>query len=60
MKLYILFQTDSSKSKASRVYFGVFDTRAKAMDCAKYRGLYSPNTAVIIQEVTLNQCEECQ
>lgn len=60
MKLFILFQTDVWKSKASRVFFGVFDTRTKAIDCAKYHGLYSYNNEVVIEEVTLNLCEECQ
>jgi len=41
MKLFILYQTDIWKSKSSRVYFGVFDSRTKALDCAKYHGLYS-------------------
>lgn len=60
MKLFILFQTDVRKSKASRVFFGVFDTRTKAIDCAKYHGLFSNNNEVVIEEVTLNLCEECQ
>lgn len=60
MKLFILFQTDVWKSKASRVFFGVFDCRTKAIDCAKYNGLYSHTTEVVIEEVTLNLCEECQ
>ena len=37
MKLFILYQTDNWKSKASRVSFGVFDTRAKAIDSARGR-----------------------
>lgn len=60
MILFILFQTDVWKSKASRVFFGVFDSRIKAIDCAKYHGLYSSTTEVVIEEVTLNLCEECQ
>lgn len=60
MKLFILYQTDLWKSKASRVFFGVFDCRKKALDCAKYHCLYSNNTDVLIEEVTLNLCEECQ
>jgi hypothetical protein len=58
MKLFILYQTDQWKSKASRVFFGVFDTRNKAIDCAKYHGLYSSYTEVVIEEITLNQCVE--
>ena len=60
MTLFILFQTDIWKSKASRVFFGVFDSRNKAIDCAKYQGLYSNATKVVIEEVTLNLREECQ
>jgi len=60
MTLFILFQTDVWKSKASRVFFGVFDSRIKAIDCAKYHDLYSSATEVVIEEVTLNLCEECQ
>jgi hypothetical protein len=60
MTLFILFQTDVWKSKASRVFFGVFDSRNKAIDYAKYHCLYSNTTEVVIEEVTLNLCEECQ
>jgi hypothetical protein len=60
MKLFILFQTDVWKSKASRIFYGVFDSRIKAIDFAKYHGLYSNNNEVVIEEVTLNLCEECQ
>ena len=60
MTLFILFQTDVWKSKTSRIFFGVFDSRNKAIDCAKYHGLYSNATEVVIEEVTLNLCEECQ
>jgi hypothetical protein len=59
MTLFILFQTDVWKSKASRIFFGVFDNRNKAIDCAKYHGLYSNCTEVVIEEITLNLCEEC-
>lgn len=59
MKLFILYQTDLWKSKASRVFFGIFDSRTKAVDCAKYHGLYSNTTEVVIEEVTLNICDEC-
>lgn len=58
MKLFILYQTDIWNSKISRVFFGIFDSRPKAMDCAKYNGLYCPNAIVIIEEVTLNIFEE--
>ena len=58
MKLFILYQTDIWKTKISRVFFGIFDSRPKAIDCAKYNGLYGPNTEVLIEEVTLNIFEE--
>ena len=58
MKLFILYQTDIWKSKVSRVYFGVFDSRNKAIDSAKYNGLYCSCTEVVIEEVTLNLFEE--
>ena len=40
MSVFLLFQTDSWKSKASRVFFGAFDSRTKALDYAKYNDLY--------------------
>jgi hypothetical protein len=58
MKLYILYQTDIWKTKASRIYFGIFDCRCKAIDSAKYNGLYCNNAKVVIEEVMLNQFEE--
>ncbi|WP_162127452.1 hypothetical protein [Flavobacterium phycosphaerae] len=59
MTLFILYQTDQWKTKSSRVFFGVFDSRVKAMDCAKYHKLSDNNTKIVIEEVTLNQCQ-CQ
>jgi hypothetical protein len=35
-----------------------FNRRPKAVDCAKYNGLYGPNAKVVIEEVTLNIIEE--
>jgi hypothetical protein len=58
MKLFILYQTDIWNTKISRVFFGIFDSRPKAVDCAKYNGLYGPNAKVVIEEVTLNIFEE--
>jgi len=60
MTLFILYQTDIWKSKTSRIFFGVFDSRAKAMDCAKYHELKTNHTEVVIEEAILNLCEECQ
>ena len=56
MTLFILYQTDPWKTKSSRVFFGVFDCRIKAMDCAKYHNLQANNSKIVIEEVTLNQC----
>jgi hypothetical protein len=58
MTLFILYQTDLWKTKSSRVFFGVFDCRTKAIDCAKYHNLNTQNSKVVIEEVTLNQCQE--
>lgn len=58
MKLFILYQTDIWKSKASRVCFGVFDCRNKAIDIAKYNGLYCSCAEVVIEEINLNQFQE--
>ncbi|ESU28761.1 hypothetical protein FLJC2902T_13560 [Flavobacterium limnosediminis JC2902] len=58
MKLFILYQTDIWKTKSSRIYFGIFDSRMKAIDIAKYNGLYTSNAKVVIEEVTLNQFKE--
>jgi hypothetical protein len=58
MSVFLLFQTDSWKSIASRVFFGVFDSRNKALDYAKYNDLYWYNSEVLVVEVTLNQFQE--
>ena len=58
MKLFILYQTDNWKSRASRVCFGLFDTRAKAIDSAKWQKLSTNNSEVVVLEVTLNLFEE--
>ena len=57
MTLFILYQTDVWKTKSSRVFFGVFDSRTKANDCAKYHGLSKNDSKIVIVEVTLNVCE---
>ncbi|WP_324068949.1 MAG: hypothetical protein RSE15_00010 [Flavobacterium sp.] len=58
MSLFLLFQTDNWKSKASRVFFGAFDSRNKAIDFAKYNDLYCHNAEVIVIEVQLNHFGE--
>ena len=58
MSIFLLFQTDNWKSRASRVFFGAFDSRNKAIDFAKYNDLYWCNSEVVIVEVILNQFGE--
>lgn len=58
MSIFLLFQTDCWKSKASRVFFGAFDSRNKALDYAKYNDLYWHNSKVVVVEVILNQFGE--
>lgn len=58
MKLFMLFQTDKWKSKASRVFFGIFDSRCKALDFAKYNILVQDDCSIVILEVGLNEFGE--
>lgn len=58
MSIFLLFQTDNWKSRASRVFFGAFDSRNKAIDFAKYNELFCYNAEVEIVEVALNQFGE--
>ena len=58
MKLFILYQTDQWKSKASRLCFGVSSTRELAINAAKANGLYKSDSEVVIIEMTLNEFEE--
>lgn len=58
MKLFMLFQTDQWKSKNSRVFFGIFDSRNKALDYAKYNSLTQKNNLIVIIEVELNEFGE--
>lgn len=50
MTVFVLFQTDIYKTRASRVFFGVFTTEAKAIDNAKKNGLYTHDSEVVIIE----------
>jgi hypothetical protein len=58
MKLFMLFQTDKWKSKASRVFFGIFDCRNKALDFAKYNSLTQMDSQIVVIEVGLNEFGE--
>ena len=58
MSIFFYFQTDNWKSRASRVFFGAFDSRNKAVDFAKYNELFCYNAEVEIVEASLNQFVE--
>ena len=58
MSIFLLFQTDNWKSRASRVFFGAYDSRNKAIDFAKYNKLYCNIAEVVVVEVALNQFGE--
>ncbi len=50
MTVFVLFQTDIHRTRASRVFFGVFTSEAKAIDHAKENGLYTHDAEVVIIE----------
>ena len=50
MTVFVLFQTDIYKTRASRVFFGVFTSEAGAIDHAKENGLYTHDAEVVITE----------
>ena len=58
MTLFVLFQTDIYKSRASRIFFGVFSTEAKAIDHAKENRLYTHTAEVIIIECEIDKFGE--
>jgi hypothetical protein len=58
MTVFILFQTDIYKTKASRVFFGVFTTEVQAIDNAKKNGLYTHDAEVVIIECEINKFGE--
>lgn len=58
MKVFILFQTDIYKSRASRVFFGVFSTEEKAIDHSKENGLYTHTAEVVIIECETDEFGE--
>lgn len=58
MTVFILFQTDRWRSKASQVCCGIFDSREKAKDAARYNKLQTPTTQVVIRKITLNLFDE--
>lgn len=58
MTVFILFQTDIYKTRASRVFFGVFTTEIQAIDHAKENGLYTHDAEVVIVECEVNKFGE--
>lgn len=50
MTVFVLFQTDIYRIRTSRVFFGVFSTKEKAIDHAKENGLYTHDAEVVIKE----------
>ena len=58
MKLFMLFQTDQWKSKASRVFFGIFDSKDKATDFANYNCLAQNKCQILVIKVGLNEFGE--
>ena len=58
MTLFVLFQTDIYRSRASRVFFGVFSTETKAIDHAKENGLYTHTAEVVIIECEIDKFGE--
>lgn len=58
MTLFVLFQTDIYKSRASHIFFGVFSTEAKAIDRTKENGLYTHTAEVVIIECEIDKFGE--
>lgn len=58
MTVYVLFQTDVWKTYSSRVFFGVFTSKIKAIDAAKENNLYVCDAKVDIVECEIDKFEE--
>lgn len=58
MKIYILFQSDNWETRSSKVCFGAFSTKSKAIDAAEKEDLHTHETTVIIDEVELDEFDE--
>ncbi|MCS2713617.1 hypothetical protein [Dysgonomonas sp. 520] len=58
MTVFILFQTDIHRTRASRAFFGVFTSEALAMDHAKENGLYTHDAKVVIIECETDKFDE--
>lgn len=58
MKVFVLFQTDVHRTRASRVFFGVFTSEALTIDHAKENGLYTYDAEVVIIECEIDKFGE--
>lgn len=58
MTVFVLFQTNVHRTRASRVFFGVFSTEVKAIDHAKEYGLYTHTAEVEIIECEMDKLGE--
>jgi hypothetical protein len=58
MTVFVLFQTDIYRTRASRVFFGVFSTEVKAIDHAKENGLFHHTAEVVIIECKIDKFGE--
>lgn len=58
MTVFVLFQTDIHRTRASRVFFGVFTSEVLAIDHAKENGLYSHDAEVVIIECETDKFDE--
>ena len=56
--VFVLFQTDIYRTRASRVFCGVFSTEAEAIDHAKENGLYTHDAEVVIIECEIDKFDE--
>lgn len=58
MTVFVLFQTDIHRTKASRVFFGVFTSEVRAIYEAKMNGLYTYEAEVVIIECEMDKFGE--
>lgn len=58
MTVFVLFQTDVHRTRASRVFFGVFTSEALAIDHAKENGLYTHYAEIEIIECEIDKFGE--
>lgn len=58
MQVFVLFQTDTHRTKQSRVFFGVFTSFEAANQAAKDNDLYTSDAEVVIAEAELDKYNE--